>query len=91
MWAEVRLSRLRDFAVLGSAGGLMVALEAWAFDLSNLLAVYLGSVSLDAHSALISFSTYTYTTLEATQGQIDILLGQIPYKCYQNRVAYVED
>lgn len=39
----------------------MIALESWAFDISNLLAVYLGSVSLDAHSALISFSTYTYT------------------------------
>jgi len=41
----------------------MIALESWAFDISNLLAVYLGSVSLDAHSALISFSTYTYMSV----------------------------
>ncbi|KAJ1492604.1 mate-domain-containing protein [Baffinella frigidus] len=63
VWAEVRLVRLRDFALLGTAGGLMIALESWAFDISNLLAVYLGSVSLDAHSALISFSTYTYMSV----------------------------
>lgn len=63
VWAQVNFTRLRDFALLGSAGGLMIALEAWAFDISNLLAVYLGSVSLDAHSALITICGYTYMSV----------------------------
>ena len=29
--------------------------------------------------------------LEATQGQIDGFFSQLPYKCYQNQVAYVGD
>jgi hypothetical protein len=29
--------------------------------------------------------------LEATQGQIDVFFGQLPCKCYQNRVASVGD
>jgi len=29
--------------------------------------------------------------LEATQGQMDGFLSQLPYKCLQNRVAYVGD
>jgi MATE family multidrug resistance protein len=33
------LRSVRSFAALGFAGGLMIALEAWAFDLSNVLAV----------------------------------------------------
>jgi len=27
--------------------------------------------------------------LEATQGQMDGFFSQLPYKCHQNRVAYV--
>ena len=30
-------------------------------------------------------------TLESTQGQIDGFFSQFPYKCYQNRAAYVGD
>ena len=30
------------------------------------------------------------TALETTQGQIDGFFSQLPYKCYQNRVASVE-
>ena len=29
------------------------------------------------------------TALEATQGQIDGVFSQLPYKCHQNRVASV--
>ena len=29
--------------------------------------------------------------VEATQGQIDGLFSRLPYKCHQNRVAYVGD
>ena len=31
------------------------------------------------------------TALEATQGQFDGFFCPLPYKCYQNRVAYVGD
>ena len=31
------------------------------------------------------------STLEATQGQIDGSLSQLPYQCHQNRVASVGD
>ena len=32
-----------------------------------------------------------HSALEATQGQIDGFLSQLPYKCHQNRVASVTD
>jgi len=37
------------------------------------------------------FDTNGYTTLEATQWQIDGFFSQLPCKCHQNRVASVGD
>jgi len=39
----------------------------------------------------VDISGSWYTALEATQGQIDDFLSQLPYECHQNRVAYVGD
>ena len=42
------------------AGWLMIALEAWAFDVGQILAAYLDVVSLGAHSALQTLTGFTY-------------------------------
>ena len=48
-WLRVTGSQVACFMRLGAHGWLMIALEAWSFDMSSFLAAYLGAVS---HSPL---------------------------------------
>ena len=48
------------FIRLGSTGWLMIALEAWAFDLGQLLAGYTDHVSLGAHASMQTVCGFTY-------------------------------
>lgn len=63
---------------LGSTGWLMIALEAWAFDLGQLLAGYLDYVSLGAHSAMQTVSGFTYMSFPlALSIAVSIRVGQL--------------
>jgi len=45
-----------------------------------------------AHAGVVSGQRLAATpTLEATQGQMNSFVSQLPYKCYQNQVASVRD
>jgi len=56
------------FFSLGGPGALMLALEAWAFDLSTLLAGYLGQTSLDAHVLLLNVCSFTFMSFPFAVG-----------------------
>ena len=38
----------------------MLGLEAWSFELSTLLASYLGTISLDAHAIMLNIIAFTF-------------------------------
>jgi len=62
---------------LGVPGALMLALEAWAFDFSTLLAGYLGQTSLDAHVVLLTVISFTFVSFPLAVGiAASIRVGQ---------------
>ena len=67
------------------AGWLMIALEAWAFDVGQILAAYLDVVSLGAHSALQTLTGFTYMSFPlalsiAVSIRVGHLLGSGDYR-----------
>ena len=43
-------------------GALMLGLEAWSFELSTMLASYLGTTSLDAHAIVLNIIAFTFVS-----------------------------
>ena len=71
-------SRVGRFLRLGLPGALMLALEAWAFELSTLMAAYLGTVSLDAHVSLLNIISFTFLSCPFALGiAASIRVGQL--------------
>ena len=63
----------------------MIALEAWAFDVGQILAAYLDVVSLGAHSALQTLTGFTYMSFPlalsiAVSIRVGHLLGSGDYR-----------
>ena len=54
------MEHFNTFIRLGSTGWLMIALEAWAFDIGQLLAGYTDHVSLGAHASMQTVCGFTY-------------------------------
>ena len=62
-----RMFRLRRlfpaFCRLAGPGAFMMAVEAWAFEVTTLLAGYLGTVPLDAHLTMLQLATLAFLSL----------------------------
>ena len=54
---------LPTFGGLAVPGAFMMAVEAWAFEVTTLLAGYLGTVPLDAHLAMLQLATLAFLSL----------------------------
>jgi MATE family multidrug resistance protein len=61
-------SRASSFFRLGAPGALMLALEAWSFDFSTLMAGYLGELSLDAHTVMLNIVAFTFVSFPLALG-----------------------
>ena len=59
---ERRLAELRSFARLGLPGGVMLALEAWSFEVQTVLAARLGRLALDAHTVMLAVATFCFVS-----------------------------
>jgi multidrug resistance protein, MATE family len=59
-----------EFLHLGIPGALMFGLEAWAFEASTLMATYLDTVSLDAHTILLNTCAFTFVSLAFALGVV---------------------
>ena len=61
------LARLKalspTFLKLAGPGAAMMAIEAWAFEVTTLLAGYLGTVALDAHLTMLQLATLAFLSL----------------------------
>ena len=66
-WGQL-CSFARRFFRLGAPGALMLALEAWSFDLSTVMAGYLGALSLDAHTILLNTISFTFVSFPLALG-----------------------
>ena len=66
-WRQLPAMSARFFR-LGAPGALMLALEAWSFDLSTVMAGYLGALSLDAHTILLSIIAFTFVSFPLALG-----------------------
>jgi Na+-driven multidrug efflux pump len=51
------------FGALAGPGAFMMAVEAWAFEITTLLAGYLGTVPLDAHLTMLQLATLAFLSL----------------------------
>ena len=51
------------FGALAGPGAFMMAIEAWAFEITTLLAGYLGTVPLDAHLTMLQLATLAFLSL----------------------------
>ena len=70
-------ARAAPLCKLGAPGALMLALEAWAFDFSTLLAGYLGKTALDAHVVLLTVISFTFVSFPLAVGiAASIRVGQ---------------
>ena len=52
-----------NFLSLAGPGAFMMAVEAWAFEVTTLLAGYLGTVQLDAHLTMLQLATLAFLSL----------------------------
>jgi multidrug resistance protein, MATE family len=66
-WQQLPARSARFFR-LGAPGALMLALEAWSFDLSTVMAGYLGEISLDAHTIMLNIIAFTFVSLPLALG-----------------------
>jgi MATE family multidrug resistance protein len=60
--AAVEWAGIKQYLKTGIAGGFMIGLETWGFDIAVLMASRLGDVSLNAHVILLSASAFTFVT-----------------------------
>lgn len=70
LWDTARLwTDARAFAVLAFPGAYMLALEAWAFEVSSLMAGMMGSlVALDSHIILLNFCGFMFLSFPFALG-----------------------
>jgi len=54
---------MAGFWRLAGPGAVMMLIEAWSFELSTLLAGYLGTVALDAHLTMLQLATLSFLSL----------------------------
>ena len=54
---------LPGFIKLAGPGAVMMLIEAWAFEITTLLAGYLGTVELDAHLTMMQLATLAFLSL----------------------------
>lgn len=54
---------MRRFAALAGPGAAMMLIEAWSFEITTLLAGYLGVVALDAHLTMLQLATLAFLSL----------------------------
>jgi len=57
----IKLSK--GFCVLAGPGAIMMLIEAWSFEITTLLAGYLGTVALDAHLTMLQLATLAFLSL----------------------------
>ena len=58
-WAATA-ARGKRFLQLGAPGALMLGLMSWSFELTTVLASYLGTISLDAHMIMLNIISFTF-------------------------------
>lgn len=51
------------FVRLAAPGAVMLLIEAWSFEITTILAAYLGTVALDAHLTVMQLATLSYLAL----------------------------
>lgn len=56
-------AQLASFFRIGLPGAMMLGLEAWFFEAATVMASYLGDVSLDAHSIMLTICAFTFLSL----------------------------
>ena len=64
-------NKASEFLRLGVPGAMMFGLEGWAFEASTLMATYLDTVSLDAHTILLNTCAFTFMSLAFALGNIN--------------------
>lgn len=57
------LKLTRGFWKLAGPGAVMLLIEAWSFEITTLLAGYLGTVALDAHLTMLQLATLAFLSL----------------------------
>lgn len=54
---------LPGFAKLAAPGAVMLLIESWSFEITTILAGYLGTVALDAHLTMMQLATLAFLSL----------------------------
>lgn len=62
--------KAKDFMRLGVPGALMFGLEGWAFEATTLMATYLNTVALDAHTILLNTIGFTFMSVAFALGMV---------------------
>ena len=62
------LKLTRGFWKLAGPGAVMLLIEAWSFEITTLLAGYLGTVALDAHLTMLQLATLAFLSLPFAGG-----------------------
>ncbi|KAK9848573.1 hypothetical protein WJX84_001989, partial [Apatococcus fuscideae] len=65
----VSLPALKTFLRLGLPGGLNMAADGIAFDITTAFAGFLGTIDLDAHTSLLTLVTFLYFSFPSGVGQ----------------------
>eukprot|EP00301_Raphidiophrys_heterophryoidea_P003652 c11641_g1_i1.p1 GENE.c11641_g1_i1~~c11641_g1_i1.p1 ORF type:complete len:474 (+),score=96.60 c11641_g1_i1:346-1767(+) len=76
----LRFSKLKRFFGIGIYGGIMVALEAWCFEVMTFLAGSFGAVAVDTHTTMLSVVAFMWMAVPfplatATSIRVGNLLG----------------
>jgi|MDSW01.2.fsa_nt_gb multidrug resistance protein, MATE family len=61
-WRRLRRSVVA-FASLAGPGLAMLMIEAWTFEITTIMAGYLGTVALDAHLTMLQLATFSFLSL----------------------------
>lgn len=83
IWPKVEreyltLKVLRPFWKLAISGALSVSAEAWSFEISTILAGFVGVTALDAHIITLTFATFVYLSFPFAIGiAASIRVGQL--------------
>eukprot|EP00594_Rhizosolenia_setigera_P009884 CAMPEP_0178955338 /NCGR_PEP_ID=MMETSP0789-20121207/9544_1 /TAXON_ID=3005 /ORGANISM="Rhizosolenia setigera, Strain CCMP 1694" /LENGTH=532 /DNA_ID=CAMNT_0020636947 /DNA_START=53 /DNA_END=1651 /DNA_ORIENTATION=- len=69
---------IEPFFRLGISGALSVAAEAWSFEVTTIMAGYLGTIELDAHLITLAIATFVYLSFPFAIGiATSIRVGQL--------------
>ena len=82
---------MAGFWRLAGPGAVMMLIEAWSFELSTLLAGYLGTVALDAHLTMLQLATLSFLSLPFAVAIASTTVSQHGKSSwYQRNVVYLQ-